>query len=791
MTLAPPSPVEGTAWSPAQVRWLILAVSVAAGLVATIGGPEPTGGPLVDLLLVTAAVGGITWLGAAALRWDAALVTLLAGITSFSLIGAVIGVLAAVVGYVLPVIPGRRGIVNAALIGVAMNIAARSQLGWFLGASTLVALGLAAYLGVVAFRRRTPQSRRAVAIAGAAVAVVAFVATVGLGIFGYLATDDLRAGNAETRTGLAALGDGDVAAAQVSFDTAAESFDAADARLANPLAAAARFVPGLAQHHRVATELSSEAADAARFLSSELDAVDLDDLTVTNGRIDIAQVRSLQAPLLAIQQRIESLQTKVSDIDSPWLIAPVDDRIDELAIDLAEQRQRSDDVLTVALAAPGLLGGDGPRTYFIGFTTPAEARGSGGFMGNWAEMTVTDGQIEMTRFGRADDLNLAGDPTVRRFSSGQEAGLDEWIARYGPFNLSSGPDGTTGSEPWKNINMSPDTATTGRAIADLYPQSGGGRLDGVFIMDVYTLARFLEFTGPIPLPEGAPASAAASSGTGPTALTDDTAAKFLLNDQYDLTKVDARADVLETFSRSVIDTLLAGTLPSPTRLLDSLGPMVDQGRFTGWMSRPDDQAVLEQIGMSGTLPEPGAGDGVAVVFNNAVGNKIDYFLGASANYAVTADARTGTTSAQLDVTMTNGAPVDGEPGYVIGNPIGLPVGTNRTRISVFTRLPVKQVLVDGQPAESEPGAEADYFVTSVYVLLPAGATVELSFEMDGPLDVADGYELVTRTPPTVAPTPLDIDATWIDPDGVEYRVADTRRDAGSARLELRPDTSDD
>jgi len=792
MNLAPPTPVEGTAWSPAKVRWMILAVSVSAGLVATIGGPRPTGGPLVDLVLVAAAVGAITWLGAAAMRWDTALVTLLAGITSLSIIGAVVGVIAAVIGYVLPVIPGRRGIVNALLIGIAMNIAARSRLDWFLGASTLVALALASYLGVIAFQRRTPQSRRTVAIAGVAIGAVAFVATVGLGIFGYLATDDLRAGNAETRIGLAALGDGDVAAAQASFDTAAESFDAADARLSNPLAAAARFVPGLAQHHRVATELSSEAADATRFLSSELDAVDLDDLTVTKGRIDIAQVRSLQAPLTAIQQRIASLQTKVADIDSPWLIAPVEDRIDDLAIDLAEQRQRSDDALTVALAAPGLLGGDGTRIYYIGFTTPAEARGSGGFLGNWAEMTVTDGQIEMTRFGRSDDLNLAGDPTVRRFSSGREAGLDEWMARYGPFNLTSGPDGTTGSEPWKNINMSPDNATTGRAIADLYPQSGGGRLDGVFIMDVYTLARFLEFTGPIPLPDNAPASAAAGTGTdaGPTTLTADTAARFLLNDQYDLTRVDARADVLETFSRSVIDTLLAGTLPSPTRLLDSLGPMVDQGRFTGWMSRPDEQVVLEQIGMSGTLPEPGAGDGVAVVFNNAVGNKIDYFLGASANYAVTADARTGTTSARLEITMTNGAPVDGEPGYVIGNPIGLPVGTNRTRISVFTRLPVKQVLVDGQPAESEPGAEADYFVTSVYVLLPAGATAELSFEMDGPMDVADGYQLVTRTPPTVAPTPLDIDATWIDPDGVEYRMADTRPDAGSARLELGPNTSD-
>ncbi len=405
------------------------------------------------------------------------------------------------------------------------------------------------------------------------------------------------------------------------------SFGAADSRLANPLVAAARFVPGLAQHHRVVTELSSEAADAARFLSIQLDAVDLDRLSVTDGRIDIAQVRALQTPLSNIQQRVETLQARVAEIDSPWLLSPVDDRIDDLAIELAAQHRRSEDALTVALAAPRLLGGDGTRTYYIGFTTPSEARGSGGFMGNWAEMTVTDGQIEMTKFGRSDDLNLAGDPTARRFSSGDASGLDEWAARYGPFNLTSGPGGTTGSEPWKNINMSPDIATTGKAIADLYPQSGGGQLDGVFMMDVYTLARFLEFTGPIPLPEGAPAVGADEAESAE--LTADTAANYLLHEQYDLTKVDARVDVLENFSRSVIDTLLGGTLPAPTTLIDTLGPMVDQGRFTGWMSRPDDQAVLEQIGMSGTLLDPGTGDGVALALNNAAGNKIDYYLDAA------------------------------------------------------------------------------------------------------------------------------------------------------------------
>ena len=161
--LAPPTKVMGTAWSPAQVRRLVVVVSVLAGLLATIGGPQPTAAPLVDAVLVAVAVGTVTWLGAAALRWDAALVTLIAGLTSFSIAGAIVGVVAAIAGFLLPVAPGRRAVVNAALIGVAMNIAARSELEVFFGASTLIAVALGIYVGGVGFLRRTKRSRRTVA----------------------------------------------------------------------------------------------------------------------------------------------------------------------------------------------------------------------------------------------------------------------------------------------------------------------------------------------------------------------------------------------------------------------------------------------------------------------------------------------------------------------------------------------------------------------------------------------------------------------------------------------------
>lgn len=775
--LPPPTTAARATVRPTVVRWLIAAVAATAGLAATIDGAAPTGDPAVDRILVAVAVGGITWLGAAALRWDAAVVTLLAGILTATWIGAAIGVVVAGVGFAVPVRPGLRGLLNAALIGVALNLAAHSQLGVFLGLSTIVAVALGLYVGAIGFLRRSKRTRRLVAGTLGAATALAFVAAFALAVVGYLAADDLRAGNDRTQQGLASLRSGDLPAARVAFAAAADAFEAADHRIDIPLTAPARYVPGLAQHHRVATELTDDAADAARFIALELERIDLDGLSTSEGRIDIDRVRALQSPLLAIEQRIGALQLSLAELDDPWLAPPVADRLDRLAADVAEQHRRSDDALTAAIAAPALLGGDGPRTYFVGFTTPSEARGSGGFMGNWAEVTVIDGHIEMTRFGRADDLNAGGDPTTRRIPTGE--GFDPWLARYGPYNLSNGPGGTTGEEPWKNLNMSPDMTMTGRAIAALYPQSGGGELDGVFVMDVYSLARILRFTGPIGLPEG-------FAVDGQPYVTTDNAAAFLLHGQYRVTEVDTRVDVLEDFSRAVVDTLLSQRLPPPHELLDALGPMVDQGRITGWMARPDEQAVLAQVGLAGTLADPGDDDGLAIVFNNAAGNKIDYFLAADATYRVEADARTGHATATLTLTMTNNAPAEGEPGYVIGSPIGLPPGTNRTWVSLFTQLPVTSIRLDGGPIESEPSAEAGYFVTSAFVTLPPGATSTLTVEMTGPLDVLEQYELAVRTPPTVAPTQLTIDATWTDAGGTARREQRVVADPGAERLVLAP-----
>ncbi len=782
-TRAAPLPTtRATTWTPTRTGHAIAAIAVLAGLLATFATASPTGDRTIDVVLTFVAVAGITWLGAAAMRWDAALITLVAAVLSWSIIGTVIGVVGAVVGFVVPVKPGQRSVVNALLIGLALNIAARSELGVVLGASTVVFVALAAYVGGVGFLRRQRSSRVGVVVVVGTATALAFIGTFAFVVLGYLAVDDGRAAADHTRDGLESLGDGDITAARGSFEAAAASFDRADRRIDSPITAIARWVPGVSQHHRVATELTANGAEASRVLAAQLQQIDLDALGVTGGRIDLDRVGALQTPLREIGVQIEALQQTVAAVDSPWLLPPVAARLDELTSELTDQHQRSEDALDVVVTAPGLLGANEPRTYFVGFTTPSEARGIGGFMGNWAEVTVTDGQIAVTRFGRADDLNEAGDPVTRRVTPG--AGLDEWVRRYGPYSIASGPGGTTGPAVWKNINMSPDMAATGQAIADLYPQSGGRQLDGVFMMDVYTLARLLRFTGPIDLPD---AGVAGQGAAGPATITADNAADFLLNDQYDVTRTAERVDVLDEFSQAVVAALLGGTLPAPVELVDTLGPMVDQGRLTAWAARADEQALLQQIGMGGALAGSGSGDSVVIAFNNAVGNKIDYYLAADAEYAVTADAATNTADATLTLDLANNAPTDGEPNYVVGNLIGLPQAHNRTWVSIFTRLPVTDVRLDGLPVDIEVGAERGYFVTSVFVTLPPGGRATMTLDMAGRLDVAEGYDLSVHTPAAVAPTPTRITATWLAPDGTVERVEERRRDPGLSTLSVTDD----
>ncbi len=253
--------------------------------------------------------------------------------------------------------------------------------------------------------------------------------------------------------------------------------------------------------------------------------------------------------------------------------------------------------------------------------------------------------------------------------------------------------------------------------------------------------------------------------TGPVELADigqridaGNAEQFLTVDQYEFAE-NEREDLLSAVTDASIDNVLGSTLPPPQQMVPALAPAALNGHITGWMKRPAEQALLELVGMDGSLPvvEVGGDDALAVVTVNSSGNKIDSFLERTIDYRPVVNQQTGKAEATLTISLTNTAPSTGYDDYVIGNLVDQPTGTNRTLLEVYTRLGVESVRLDGEDIAPFTLPELGYYVHSSQFNIPPGETVVVEFELAG--DIGRGaYQLLYRPQPLPNPDTLIVDA---------------------------------
>jgi hypothetical protein len=422
----------------------------------------------------------------------------------------------------------------------------------------------------------------------------------------------------------------------------------------------------------------------------------------------------------------------VADAENQWLVDPLQRRLRDTAADVETRREQGETALAAVRRAPAILGADEPKVYFVAFVTPAEVRGSLGFMGNWAELTVDAGEITMSDFGRHTDLREGGDPSTWRIDPTTDD-MEEFLDRYGRIGFANRPGGVASPQIWQIVTASPHFPSTGEVIAQLYPQSGGRPIDGVFALDAKAMAAMLEFTGPISaaeLPDDVDIAGL------PAELHADNAEQFLLFDQYLRFEDDNpdRIDALEVLSTLTVERLLAGALPGPTDLGRVLKPLASNGHLAAWMVDPDAQDLITTMGFDRALPALDGGDGVALALNNGSGNKIEVFLGADVTYRRSIDPDTGLLQGVLTVDLTNDAPAGGLPRYVIGNSVGLPLGSNRLLVSMYAPFPYNAATLDGEPVEMTLDTEQGWSLMGHTVDIAPGDTRTLEMQFSGVLD---------------------------------------------------------
>jgi hypothetical protein len=131
--------------------------------------------------------------------------------------------------------------------------------------------------------------------------------------------------------------------------------------------------------------------------------------------------------------------------------------------------------------------------------------------------------------------------------------------------------------------------------------------------------------------------------------------------------------------------------------------------------------------------------------SNVGGNNIDSFLQRKAGYEAATNPDTGVTTGTMRIELTNTAPAEGYPNYVIGNRIGKPIGTSSMLVALYSPLGLDEVKVDGTVVGVTPGTEDGWNVYRFSIDIPSGATATIEATLSGKL--ADPDELVTWTQP--------------------------------------------
>ncbi|MBV9661523.1 MAG: DUF4012 domain-containing protein [Acidimicrobiales bacterium] len=709
---------------------VVLGLVAAAAVAGALAGCHPTRTPVLDPLY-SAVLAGVVVLAASiaprgTVLWLAAVSVALS--RGWLTVPAAAGLLAALAGVF---VRRRSPWLDAISSAVAVQIVLRWPHMGFHGATAAVAAVAVLPVLVGATWSLPPTGRRVVLWAGAGIVAVTVILAVPVAIQGLRSRQAVNAGITAAESALQQVKQGEAGTARGQLDRAASDFETASQRLGSWWTSGARVVPVAAQQRQalaVASDVARRVSEVARDQSGQ---INFGQLRYGSGSVDLGQVTAMAQPLEQVHAELVSAEQRLHALRSPWIVAPIESRLAKLNGQLGKAESSTRLAGLAVDDAPSLLGAHTTRHYFVAFTEPAESRGLGGTLLWYADLSITDGKVDIGSFG--DAHNLADALAAR--GGGKLTGPADYLARYGKFDPQNN---------FIDLTYSPDLPTVTDVVSQLYSQLGKPPVDGMMVLDSKSLAGLIAATGPLEVP-----------GLG--TLTAQNTVDVLDREQYALypspAQYDTRKAVLDDALHLAAQRLSSPALLSVRGLLDDIGPSVATGDFLFWSVHPTDQPLLVQTGLAGSFPAAVGGDVLSVVTQNAANNKIDAYLQRDIDDHVVYDPSSGAVSATVKVTLHNTAPASGLSWEVLSSysGSGLPSGSDLLWVSLYS--PFTLVRSDlgsaAWPATSTP--ELGFHTYSGYVAVPSGASRTVTFQLSGRLRPGSDYRLTLHQQPTVLP----------------------------------------
>jgi hypothetical protein len=130
-----------------------------------------------------------------------------------------------------------------------------------------------------------------------------------------------------------------------------------------------------------------------------------------------------------------------------------------------------------------LLGADQSMKYLVAFQNNTELRPTGGFIGSFAEVTLTEGQLERVTVPPGGSYAIQGQMVAR-------------VAAPPPLQL------LRAKWEFQDANWFPDFPMSARKLQWFYEKSGGPSTDGVIAVNASFLEEVLAVIGPVNLADG-------------------------------------------------------------------------------------------------------------------------------------------------------------------------------------------------------------------------------------------------------------------------------------------------
>lgn len=542
------------------------------------------------------------------------------------------------------------------------------------------------------------------------VAVVAFACWLGLRAFE--AKSNLEQARNSAQHAKDALLQGDTEAASQAANSARSHAEAArDATHSVPWNITAT-VPWLGSPFRTGQQITDVVLGLAADVlqpSADVGIGISPDRLLDNGRVDVQVLRDEEPQLKKISADAARLDADARAISDPAYLSVLRDARSQLQGQTSEIAKLLENTALAARVAPSMMGADGPRTYFMGFQTNAEARGTGGLLGGFGVLRFDNGSPTVE--------TLAPNTELTTSSAAIDLG-NEFTDTYGFTNPTT---------DFRNSNMSSHFPYTAQIWRAMWAQQSGMNVDGVIAIDPVALSYVLGAVGSITMPDGETVTK-----DNVVELTESTAYVRFPTDQT------ARKNYLQDIANEVVKKM-TGRVESPRKLLDALGRAVSERRIAVWSSSPGDQQLLEETPLAHVIPNDPA-PYAEVVINNLGGNKLDYYLDTEIEYAAdgcNGETRTSTVTVRLKNTLTDKPLPDyvaAAAGLLPEIPINVPRGTMLTSVRLLATKDATLVsaVANGKRVPAFTATERGHPSFEVQVAIPPGQSGELSFHLSEP-----------------------------------------------------------